>query len=156
MRLQDDRSQQSNLGLCDQDSGIRQSRRKIPHSDCSLQKTFNSCLSETLAKPHQAGEAYRRRAKVVAPATSCSADSGGPWDRRMRRAYRYLGHDSRTPEICVAALRSRLSNTPRQQKFNEMNGGHLASPIRGELGYAHWPQLGTQVIALLGTIFGVH
>src|SRR6218665_2950138 len=30
---------------------------------------------------------------------------------------------------------------PRQQKFNEMNGAHLASPIRGELGYAHWPQL---------------
>jgi len=32
-----------------------------------------------------------------------------------------------------------------------MNGAHLASPIRGELGYAHWPQLGTQFIALLGT-----
>src|SRR6218665_3980499 len=41
---------------------------------------------------------------------------------------------------------------PKQQKFNEMNGAHLASPIRGELGYAHWPQLGTQFIALLGTI----
>src|SRR6218665_685966 len=27
-----------------------------------------------------------------------------------------------------------------------MNGAHLASPIRGELGYAHWPQLGTQSI----------
>ena len=27
-------------------------------------------LSEALAKPHQAGEAYRRRAKVVALATS--------------------------------------------------------------------------------------
>src|SRR6218665_2296364 len=36
---------------------------------------------------------------------------------------------------------------PRQQKINEMNGAHLASPIRGELGYAHWPQLGTQFIA---------
>ena len=24
----------------------------------------------------------------------------------------------------------------------------------GELGYAHWPQLGTQFIALLGTKFG--
>src|SRR6218665_3006862 len=43
MRPQDDRSQQSSLSLCDQDSGIRQSRQKIPHSDCSLQKTFNSC-----------------------------------------------------------------------------------------------------------------
>src|SRR6218665_1001014 len=27
------------------------------------------------------------------------------------------------------------------QKFRAMNGAHLASPIRGELGYAHWPQL---------------
>src|SRR6218665_3995821 len=26
---------------------------------------------------------------------------------------------------------------PRQQKFRAMNGAHLASPIRGELGYAH-------------------
>src|SRR6218665_274263 len=42
MRLQDHRSQQSSLSLCDQDSGIRQSREKIPHSDCLLQKTFNS------------------------------------------------------------------------------------------------------------------
>ncbi len=45
---------------------------------------------------------------------------------------------------------------PRQQKINEMNGAHLVSPIRGELGYAHWPQLGTQFIALLGTKFGPH
>src|SRR6218665_1042131 len=44
----------------------------------------------------------------------------------------------------------------RQQKFKEMNGAHLASPIRGELGYAHWPQLGTQFIAILGTKFGAH
>src|SRR6218665_3548120 len=42
----------------------------------------------------------------------------------------------------------RLRWMPRQQKINEMNGAHLASPIRGELiGYAHWPQLGTQFIA---------
>src|SRR6218665_1846181 len=27
---------------------------------------------------------------------------------------------------------------PRHQKFRAMNGAHLASPIRGELGYAHW------------------
>jgi len=45
---------------------------------------------------------------------------------------------------------------PRQQKFRAMNGAHLASPIRGELGYAHWPQLETQFIALLGTKFGAH
>ena len=45
---------------------------------------------------------------------------------------------------------------PSQQKFKAMNGAHLASPIRGELGYAHWPQLGTQVIALLETKFGAH
>src|SRR6218665_2639076 len=45
---------------------------------------------------------------------------------------------------------------PRQQKFRAMNGANLASPIKGELGYAHWPQLGTQFIALLGTKFGAH
>src|SRR6218665_2653491 len=43
-----------------------------------------------------------------------------------------------------------------QQKFRAMNGAHLANPIRGELGYAHWPQLGTQFIALLETKFGAH
>ena len=37
-----------------------------------------------------------------------------------------------------------------------MNGVHLASPIREELNYAHWPQLGTQFIALLSTKFGAH
>ena len=42
--------------------------------------------------------------------------------------------------------------SPDTKIFNEMNGAHLTSPIRGELGYAHWPQLGTQ----LGTKFGAH
>ena len=32
-----------------------------------------------------------------------------------------------------------------------MNVAHLASPIRVQLGYAHWPQLGTHFIALLGS-----
>src|SRR6218665_578360 len=31
-----------------------------------------------------------------------------------------------------------------------MNGAHLASPIRGELGYAHWPQLGTPIYCPIG------
>jgi len=31
-----------------------------------------------------------------------------------------------------------------------MNGTHLASPIRGELGYAHWPQLGSQIHCPIG------
>src|SRR6218665_296030 len=31
-----------------------------------------------------------------------------------------------------------------------MNGAHLASPIRGELGYAHWPQLGSQIYCIIG------
>jgi len=30
---------------------------------------------------------------------------------------------------------------PRQQHFMLMTGVHSESPIRGELGYAHWPQL---------------
>ena len=34
---------------------------------------------------------------------------------------------------------------PMQQKFRVMNGAHLASQIRGELGYAHRPQLGSQI-----------
>src|SRR6218665_1349511 len=47
---------------------------------------------------------------------------------------------------------SRLSMpwVPRQQKFRAMNGAHLASPIRGELGYAHWPQLGSQIHCPIG------
>src|SRR6218665_3927413 len=38
----------------------------------------------------------------------------------------------------------------RQQKFRAMNGAHLASPIRGELGYAQWPQLGSQIHCPIG------
>src|SRR6218665_3582683 len=33
-----------------------------------------------------------------------------------------------------------------------MNGAHLASPIRGELGYAHWPQLGSQIYCPIGNL----
>src|SRR6218665_2323586 len=39
---------------------------------------------------------------------------------------------------------------PRQQTFRAMNGAHLASPIRGELGYAQWPQLGSQTHCPIG------
>src|SRR6218665_1637081 len=66
----------------------------------------------------------------------------------LRCVYRCLW-----PVACVCV---RVCAYPRQQKFRAMNGAHLASPIRGELGYAHWPQLGTQFIALLGTKFGAH
>src|SRR6218665_907884 len=31
-----------------------------------------------------------------------------------------------------------------------MNGAYLASPIRGELGYAHWPHLGSQIHCPIG------
>src|SRR6218665_3837423 len=55
--------------------------------------------------------------------------------------------------VCVSIY---MYTKPRQQKFRAMNGAHLASPIRGELGYAHWPQQGTQFIALLDTKFGAH
>ena len=37
---------------------------------------------------------------------------------------------------------------PRQQKFMEKNVAHLASPIRGKLGFAHWPQLGSQFMMM--------
>jgi len=56
----------------------------------------------------------------------------------------------------VHVLISLILCLPRQQKFKAMNGAHLASPIRGELGYARWPQLGTQFIAILETNFGAH
>ena len=59
--------------------------------------------------------------------------------------------------VCVrACLCIYIYTKLRQQKFRAMNEAHLASPIRGELGYAHWPQLGIQFIALLGTKFGAH
>ena len=58
--------------------------------------------------------------------------------------------------LLFVSVNEQLEENPRQQKFRAMNGAHLASPIRGELGYAHWPQLGTQFIALLGTKFGAH
>ena len=45
---------------------------------------------------------------------------------------------------------SKFSSMPRQQKFRAMNGAHLASPIRGELRYAHWPQLGSQIHCPIG------
>src|SRR6218665_978276 len=43
-------------------------------------------LSRMVVKPHQAGEAYRREASVVALATSWSCCCGSPWVRNMRRA----------------------------------------------------------------------
>src|SRR6218665_812196 len=70
----------------------------------------------------------------------------------LRCVYRCLW-----PVACVCGRAwGCIYTKPRKQKFREMNGAHLASPIRGELGYAHWPQLGTQFIALLGTKFGAH
>src|SRR6218665_4130319 len=39
---------------------------------------------------------------------------------------------------------------PRQQTFRAMNGAHLASQIRGELGYVQWPQLGSQIHCPIG------
>src|SRR6218665_4016028 len=58
------------------------------------------------------------------------------------------------PACACVRLRAYVYANPRQQKFRAMTGADLPSPIRGELGYAHWPQLGTQFIALLGTKFG--
>src|SRR6218665_2897328 len=43
-----------------------------------------------------------------------------------------------------------LHSHPRQQKFRAMNGAHLASPIRGDLGYAHRPHLGSQIHCPIG------
>src|SRR6218665_1792783 len=87
-----------------------------------------------VADPGSSKSREWRTLRVVNPG------SGGPWE------WRTLG----------VADPNRPNRLPRQEKFRAMNGVHLASPIRGELGYAHWPQLGTQFIARLGTKFGAH
>src|SRR6218665_1621563 len=77
-------------------------------------------------------------------------------DRRQARS-RELGRQTeRRLWWMVFKTGRKVGRRPKQQNINEMNGAHLASPVRGELGYAHWPQLGTQFIALLGTQFGAH
>src|SRR6218665_3714576 len=52
--------------------------------------------------------------------------------------------------VCVLVCLCMCIPWPRQQNFRAMNGAHLASPIRGELGYAHWPQLGSQIYCIFG------
>src|SRR6218665_1047459 len=49
--------------------------------------------------------------------------------------------------VCVCVC---MYTKHRQQKFRAMNGAHLTSPIRGELGYAHWPQLGSHIHCPIG------
>src|SRR6218665_824683 len=39
---------------------------------------------------------------------------------------------------------------PDSKNLGPMNGAHLASPINGELGYAHRPQLGSQFHCPIG------
>src|SRR6218665_1344538 len=51
-----------------------------------------------------------------------------------------------TDRRCWTPMELGRQKPPRQHKFRAMNGAHLASPIRRELGYAHWPQLGTQYL----------
>src|SRR6218665_2615302 len=41
----------------------------------------------------------------------------------------------------------------RQQKFRVMTGAHLASPTRGDLGYAHWPQRRNLIQSPIGAIY---
>src|SRR6218665_2328343 len=55
-----------------------------------------------------------------------------------------------TRTLCVTRFTSDKTSHPRQQKIRTMNGAHLASPIRGELGYAHRPQLGSQIHCPIG------
>jgi len=47
-------------------------------------------------------------------------------------------------DLDTMILRS-MTKKSRQQKFRAMNKAHLASPIRGELGYGHRPQFGSQI-----------
>src|SRR6218665_1166091 len=50
--------------------------------------------------------------------------------------------------LARAVTKTPKHHHPRQQTFRAINGAHLASQIRGELGYAHWTH---KFIALLGT-----
>ena len=56
----------------------------------------------------------------------------------------------RDVNIIVRDEQLTLHTPPIQQIFRETNGAHLASPIRGELGYAHRPQLGSQIHCHVG------
>ena len=76
MRPQDNRSQQSGLSLCDQDSGIRKACGRYPIRIVRCRKRSTHVLAEALAKPHQAGEAYRRHARVVALEARIRVDHG--------------------------------------------------------------------------------
>src|SRR6218665_61475 len=58
------------------------------------------------------------------------------------------------PHFAFPHLIFRTTPLPRQQKFRAMIGAHLASPIRGELGYAHWPLLGSQIHLTTETLIG--
>src|SRR6218665_64001 len=60
--------------------------RKYPILPILFTRLSSRFLSSFLAKPHQAGEAYKSRAKVVALATSCRAVGGRPCALRTRRA----------------------------------------------------------------------
>ena len=53
-------------------------------------------------------------------------------------------------DACMRQVVPKTWRIPRQQKFREMIGAHLASPIRGELGYAHRPQFGSQIHCPIG------
>src|SRR6218665_564913 len=65
----------------------------------------------------------------------------------------YVQHCKESAPIYIlyyVAPETPMMSSPRQQKFRAMNGAHLASPIIGELGYAHWPQLGSQIQCPIG------
>ena len=66
-------------------------------------------------------------------------------ESRSSRHVGTLGKSFARSYLWRFGMKLRHSICPRQQKFRAMNGAHLASPIRGELGYAHRPQLGSQI-----------
>ena len=70
--------------------------------------------------------------------------------RRHSRWRRYKKKKKKNEWFTRLPLSCKSSSLPRQQKFRAMNGAHLASPIRGELGYAHRPQLGSQIHCPIG------
>src|SRR6218665_720109 len=104
--VDNDGAKQAVLRSVDEIFNVRRATRKISHPSHSLYETFKSVPVFFLGKTHQAGEAYKSRARVVALATSCRAAGGRPCALRriwsIRPEYRgyvvwHSGHTPTTP-----------------------------------------------------------
>src|SRR6218665_857967 len=106
MRPQDDRSQQLSLGLCCHDNGIRQAE------DTPFELFVAESVQLVSFQKHWRSPTTleRRTGDVPRWLLLQLHDSGRPWNRRMRRAYRDLKHDSRT--CMCSSTEISLTTTP--------------------------------------------